>query len=77
VIRGISNYPNNKLTILNRWGNVVFEKDNYENTWDGKSMQGIRFGGDDLPDGTYFYLLDLGNGEKPYTGFIYISKTIK
>jgi len=77
VIRGISNYPNNKITILNRWGSVVFEKDNYDNTWDGKSMQGIRFGGDDLPDGTYFYLLDLGNGEKPYTGFIYISKTIK
>jgi gliding motility-associated-like protein len=77
VIRGISKYPNNKLTILNRWGNVVFEKDNYDNTWDGKSTQGIRFGGDELPDGTYFYLFDLGNGEKPYTGFIYISKTIK
>ena len=77
VIRGISKYPNNKLTIINRWGNVVFEKDNYDNTWDGKSTQGIRFGGDELPDGTYFYILDLGNNEKPYKGFIYISKTIK
>jgi gliding motility-associated-like protein len=77
VIRGISIYPNNKLTIINRWGNVVFEKDNYDNTWDGKSTQGIRFGGDELPDGTYFYILDLGNNEKPYKGFIYISKTIK
>jgi gliding motility-associated-like protein len=77
VIRGISRYPNNKLTIINRWGNVVYEKDSYDNTWNGKSTQGIRFGGDELPDGTYFYILDLGNGEKPYKGYIYISKTIK
>ncbi len=77
VIRGISKYPNNKFTILNRWGSVVYKMDGYDNTWNGKSSEGIRFGGDDLPDGTYFYILDLGNDEKPYKGFIYINKTVK
>lgn len=77
VIKGISNYPHNTLTILNRWGSVVYNMHAYDNTWNGKSSQGLRFGGDDLPDGTYFYILDLGNNEKPYKGFIYINKTVK
>ena len=35
--------------------------------WDGKSNGGV-----DLPDGTYYYLLDLGNGNEPQTGYITI-----
>jgi gliding motility-associated-like protein len=77
VIKGISNYPHNTFTILNRWGSVVYNMHAYDNTWNGKSSEGLRFGGDDLPDGTYFYILDLGNNEKPYKGFIYINKTVK
>jgi gliding motility-associated-like protein len=77
VIKGILNYPQNTFTILNRWGTIVYKMDGYTNTWNGKSSEGLRFGGDDLPDGTYFYILDLGNNEKPYKGFIYINKTIK
>ncbi len=74
VIRGIDNFPNNQLTIINRWGNVVFKAQDYKNNWDGKSSEGLRFGSDDLPQGTYFYILDLGNNEKPYKGYIYLNR---
>ena len=57
--------------------NKVSGYDNVDNVWGGKSSQGVRFGSDDLPEGTYFYILDLGNDEKPYKGYIYLNKTIK
>ncbi|MEZ5194908.1 MAG: gliding motility-associated C-terminal domain-containing protein [Bacteroidales bacterium] len=40
-------YISNKLTVFNRWGEKVFETDNYQNDWDG----------DNLQDGTYFFIL--------------------
>ena len=48
--------PNNNLLILNRWGNVVFEENGYNNT----------FSGDNCPDGVYFYLYtpDMNQHEK-------------
>jgi gliding motility-associated-like protein len=74
VIRGILNFPNNEFTIFNRWGNKVFYANPYQNTWDGKSMFGLRVGGDDLPVGTYFYVLDLKNGSAIYKGTIYLNR---
>lgn len=74
VIRGIENYPANKIEIYNRWGQKVFEATPYTNNWDGKSQTGISVGGDQLPFGTYFYLLDLGNGTPKYKGTIYLNK---
>ncbi len=53
-------YPNNSLVILNRWGNVVFEKVGYANDWNG----------DNLTAGTYFYMLIVNDGEQEYKGFI-------
>jgi gliding motility-associated-like protein len=40
--------PNSSVTILNRWGNVVFSTSNYQNDWNGKDQQGI-----DLTEGVY------------------------
>lgn len=40
---------NNNLTIFNRWGNKVFEKENYKNDWDG----------DGVSDGTYYFILEI------------------
>jgi gliding motility-associated-like protein len=55
-------YPNNSIVILNRWGNVVFEKVGYANDWNG----------DNLNAGTYFYSLIVNDGEQEYKGFIQI-----
>jgi uncharacterized repeat protein (TIGR01451 family)/gliding motility-associated-like protein len=74
VIRGIESYPHNSFTIFNRWGDKVFGEMTYQNTWDGKSTTGMRMGGDDLPVGTYFYTLDLGDGSKVYKGSIYLNR---
>jgi gliding motility-associated-like protein/uncharacterized repeat protein (TIGR01451 family) len=74
VIRGILNYPANTFVIYNRWGNKVFEASPYKNTWDGRSMFGLRVGGDELPVGTYFYVLDLKNGSSIFKGTIYLNR---
>ncbi len=74
VIRGIKNYPNNNFTIFNRWGDKVFEATPYENTWNGSCSKGLQIGGDALPTGTYFYVLDLGDGSKVIKGTIYLNR---
>ncbi|RFM33077.1 Ig-like domain-containing protein, partial [Chitinophaga silvisoli] len=58
------------LEVYNRWGNVVFRDPNYRNTWDGKCNQGIHIG-EDLPDGTYFYIVIL-NGKEKFMSYITI-----
>ena len=74
VIRGNENYPDNKIVIFNRWGDKVYEASPYQNTWNGKATMGLRVGGDELPIGTYFYLLDLGNGSNIIKGTIYLNR---
>jgi gliding motility-associated-like protein len=73
-IRGINKYPNNSIEIFNRWGNLVFESAPYLNQWDGTTKLGLNVGSDELPVGTYFYLLDLGNGNKTIKGTIYLNR---
>jgi gliding motility-associated-like protein len=64
TINGLQRYPEHKLFVYNRWGNLVFEATDYKNDWDGK------WNGKDLPDGTYFYVLEREPGEKPLTGYV-------
>ncbi len=74
VIRGIENYSKNTLQVFNRWGNLVFEASPYQNTWNGKSTSGITIGGNELPVGVYFYVLDLGDNSGVKKGTIYLNK---
>ena len=64
----IEEFPNNRLQIFNRWGNLVYEASGYRNDWRGT------YNGNPLPDGAYFYLLDVTDaGEtKTYNGYIEI-----
>jgi gliding motility-associated-like protein len=66
-IVGLEKYPTNKLMIFNRYGNQVYEAEPYKNDWNG------RFDGKVLIDGTYFYILELGNGVKK-SGYIQIHR---
>ena len=73
VISGIDNYPGNKLEIFNRWGNILYQKNNYDNSWNGTvNTGGITLGNGKVVSGTYFYVLDLGSGEKPRAGYLII-----
>ncbi|RLD25901.1 MAG: hypothetical protein DRI54_03925, partial [Bacteroidetes bacterium] len=70
-ILDVEKYPNAKLTVYNRWGAEVYHSNHYSNDWDGRATNTL-FGSDVLPAGTYFYILELGNGSEPYTGYVYI-----
>ncbi len=72
----ISQFPNNTFTIFNRWGNKVYEKSPYDNSWGGESNVDNTVGSDNkLPVGTYYYLFDYGvPGIPPITGFIYLKQ---
>ena len=75
VIDCINQYTNNTLEIFNRWGNRVYKKKGYNNTWDGVSTgRATVNAGEKLPVGTYYYVLDLGDGSKPKKGWIYINR---
>ena len=73
VIDGLEYYPDNRITIFNRWGQKVFESAPYANNWDGTSQNSMTIGNEKLPEGTYFYLLDLGNGDV-MKGYIYLTR---
>ena len=76
-IKGISAYPNNSVAIFNRWGNAVYRTqgyDNQQNVWDGTANQGLIVGGGQLPEGTYFYVVDLGPEEGPQSGYVVLMR---
>jgi len=75
VIQGLQNYPNNTLRIYNRWGNIVFEQEKYQNNFEGFSNGRATVKRDEkLPVGSYYYLLDLGDGSKAIAGWLYINR---
>ena len=66
-IDGIENYPNHILYVFNRWGNQVLKTQNYSNNWNGV------WEGTELPSGTYFYLLDVGDGNQ-HSGWVQLHR---
>ncbi|MFN8153944.1 MAG: Ig-like domain-containing protein [Bacteroidia bacterium] len=74
VINQIDKYPNANLKIFNRWGSLVYEKDNYDNTWNGFSNSDLIRVGKELPDGTYFWVLDLKDGNSPLNGYVVLRR---
>jgi gliding motility-associated-like protein len=68
-IRNLVIYPNNTLKIFNRWGDLVYEKENYDNSWGGESNSNSN----ELPSGTYFYVFDIKDKESK-TGFVHLKK---
>ncbi|WP_407281961.1 gliding motility-associated C-terminal domain-containing protein [Tenacibaculum maritimum] len=75
-IEFIERYPNNNLEIYNRWGNLVYSKKGYDNTFKGVSNGRLNIDENSkLPVGTYFYVLDLGeSGKEPLKGWLYINR---
>jgi gliding motility-associated-like protein len=56
VIRGIERYPDAKLSIYNRWGNLVWESAHYHNEWTGTNNAA-----QPLVDDTYYAILSYGD----------------
>ncbi|MBK8805804.1 MAG: tandem-95 repeat protein [Bacteroidales bacterium] len=72
-IDGLEDFPENYLIIYNRWEHIVYEKENYENDWNGFATSAL-IDGSKLPEGTYFYILELKSIEKVFKGSVYIKK---
>lgn len=71
----ISRYPSNSLQVYNRWGNIVFQTKSYKNDWDGTpNGRAMVQPEDQLPVGTYYYVLDLGDGSEPRTDWLYLNR---
>ena len=73
-IGNISYYIDNSVIIYNRWGDKVFEADNYNNdanAFIGGSNTG---GAANLDTGNYYYVIDRGNGTKKITGFLFLKR---
>jgi len=70
TIAGIESFPENVVRVFNRWGALVLEQKGYTNAdpWGG------RWNDQDLPDGTYFYIIDLGKDGGKLSGYLQIMR---
>ncbi|MDT0554859.1 gliding motility-associated C-terminal domain-containing protein [Patiriisocius hiemis] len=74
VISCIENFPNNQIQVFNRYGSLVYKEQNYSNNWNGVGNVNGVSKRDQLPSDTYYYVLELGNNEKPKTGWLFLIK---
>jgi gliding motility-associated-like protein len=61
-------YPQNEVSIFNQWGDEVFRQSKYQNDWYGT------YKGEEIPTGTYFWVIDLGDGTTPTSGFLILER---
>jgi gliding motility-associated-like protein len=59
------------LNIYNRYGTIVYSKTNYKDEWFGQSDKG-----NELPDGTYYYIIER-DGQESRSGWVYINRENK
>jgi gliding motility-associated-like protein len=69
IIDNLISYPNNSVAIYNRYGQVVYEATNYANDWDGTRE------GDQLPEGAYFYVVELTDSGEVFKGTVNIVRS--
>lgn len=63
-IDNIESYPSIVIDVFNRYGAVVFHTTGPGKFWDGK------YKGQDVPAGTYYYTINPGKGQKPFSGYV-------
>lgn len=71
IIGNIEAYPDNSVSIYNRWGIEVWSVNGYDNSknvWFGQNQQG-----QPLPDGTYFYVVKIKDAS-PMKGWVQVTR---
>ncbi|MDA1143398.1 MAG: thrombospondin type 3 repeat-containing protein [Bacteroidetes bacterium] len=68
-IINIAQYPTNRVSVFDKNGNEVFSAANYKNNWRGT----FKNSANPLPAGSYYYVIDLNNGQEQIKGWLYIT----
>ena len=68
-IINIEKYPSARVTVYNKNGQKVFSRVMYKNDWRGTDKNS----GNLLPSAPYYYIVNPNNGEKPLSGWLYIT----
>ena len=68
-IINIERYPSTRVTVYNKNGQKVFSRVMYKNDWRGTDKNS----GNLLPSAPYYYIVNPNNGEKPLSGWLYIT----
>lgn len=68
--------PENKVNIYNRWGDKVFEMENYHSKVPAKRFEGNQNNGTALPSGIYFYKVEFSSGRVGLTGYFTLKNGI-
>lgn len=71
LIANIELFAKNHVSVFNRWGDLVFETDNYNN--DDRVFKGLNKNGKELPSGIYYYKIELSGG-KTQTGYLSLKR---
>ena len=64
IVGGLEYFPSARVTVFNRYGQVLFESQGYETRWDG------RYNNAPLPMADYYYSIEFANGNAPITGTV-------
>lgn len=73
IIQNIESMPDtreNKVSIYSRWGDLVFETENYDNK--DRVFKGINKSGNEVGSGIYFYKIEFTSGRKSLSGYLHI-----
>ena len=77
MVKDVENYPNSSIMVFDKRGSIVYQASPYSNDFYGKpNVSGMILGSaGQLPEGTYYYIVDYGTTEKEMLkGFVYITK---
>ncbi|MGB5436386.1 MAG: gliding motility-associated C-terminal domain-containing protein [Maribacter sp.] len=76
VLDGLESSPHNSIQIFNRYGVLVYSKDNYQNDFDGTSNRNMVVARDSgLATGIYFYIITMHDLKQRHQGYLYLSLT--
>ncbi|MCF6361558.1 MAG: HYR domain-containing protein, partial [Cyclobacteriaceae bacterium] len=73
----IENYPNNRVVIYNRWSDKVYEISGYDNitkVFNGEANRMTSLGAGNLPEGTYYFKIELNQGEEVISGYLVLKR---
>lgn len=73
MIPCIEDYDTNVLKIYNRYGTLIYEMSNYNNSWNGIPNKGLLNSNKKVPVGTYFYVLEIDASIEPKVGWVYVN----